>query len=229
MKKPYLKELKKIGNITVWIVDGMYVRDKMNAEFTNFGQHYRFRIIPTNEFWLDKEYTSGEEDFFIHHLLVEWKLMRKGMSYTRAIGYADMSERAERNRSGLMKKLKSKKLTEENLKHLHKKKFATYKNGITVWIVRAEMVRDLCFLDFTEGGHDYVYSFVPKKEIWLDDDLSEKERLLVLLHELHERRLMATGMDYHHAHASSIHIELESRHKPSVLQKNLKAEIALNE
>lgn len=228
MKKPYLKELAKIGRITVWMVDGEFVRNNLNEEFTNAGQHYRFSIIPTNEFWLDKEYTPGEETFFTHHLLIEWRLMRKGLPYLHALAYADRSERSERMKSGIMKKFKSKKITPEVIKRIHKKKLATYQNGLVVWLVRGELVRDLCYNDYTEGGHDFVYGFVPKKEVWIDDDLSEEERQFVLLHEVHERRLMADGMDYHHAHASSSAMELHTRHRPSTLTKRLKAEIDLN-
>lgn len=228
MKKPYLKLFRKIGKISVWIVDGMFVRNKLNSEFTNCGQHYRFPVIPTNEFWLDKEYAPGEEDFYVHHLLVEWRLMRGGMDYVHALSYADRSERAERRKSKVMKKLRYKTLTPENLKRVHKKKLATYSNGLIVWLVRGELVRDLCFNDYTEGGHDFVYPFVPKQEVWIDDDLGEQERAFVLLHEVHERRLMATGMDYHHAHASASRMELGCRHRPATLAKRLEQEIALN-
>ncbi len=225
---PYLKQLEKIGRITVWEVDGTWVRGHLNNEFTNFGQHYRFSMIPTNEFWLDKEYAPGEEVYFIHHLMVEWRLMRAGACYNHAIAYADRSERAERRKSQVMKKFRSKRLTPEVMKKIHKKKLKTLKNGLVVWLVRGELVRDYCYNDYTEGGHDKVYAFVPKDEVWIDDDLEETEREIVLLHEIHERRLMAEGMDYHHAHASAGRIEVPVRHRPSTLQKKLEQEIAMH-
>lgn len=228
MKKPYVKELERIGKIHIFIVDGEYVRNHLNSEFTNAGEHYRFSMIPTNEFWLDQEFSSSEEKFYTHHLLVEWRLMRRGISYERALAYADRSERAERRKSGVMKAFRSKRLTPEVMKHIHKKKLAKYANGLVVWLVRGELVRDFCFDDYTEGGHDKVYTFVPKDEVWIDDDLNEEERAFVLLHEVHERRLMAGGMDYHHAHASASRMELSVRHRPSGLEKRLEEEILLN-
>jgi hypothetical protein len=57
------------------------VRENLDEEFTNFGQHYRFHFIPINEFWLDQQHAPGEEQFFIDHLLVEYRLMRYGMDY----------------------------------------------------------------------------------------------------------------------------------------------------
>ena len=48
-------------------------------------------------------------------------------------------------------------------------------------------MRSVFDIDFTAGGHDYVYEFVPENEVWIDDDIEEQERGYVLLHELHER------------------------------------------
>lgn len=228
MKKPYLKKLRTVGKITVWIVDGEYVRDRLSEEFTNFAQHYRFRFIPTNEFWIDKEYDPGEEDFFIHHLLVEWWLARQGMDYEKALGYADRSERAERRKSCPVC-LKHTRGNAALLKRIHKKRLAIYRNGLEVWLVRGELVRDFYFTDYSEGGHDKVYAFVPKGEIWIDDDLSPHERRFVLLHEVHERRLMADGWEYLSAHRSASEIEYACRHHPALFPKKLREEIRLNE
>ncbi len=52
---PYIKKVGERGKIFIWIVDGTYVRTHLDEEFTNFGQHYRFKCIPKDEFWLDKE------------------------------------------------------------------------------------------------------------------------------------------------------------------------------
>ncbi len=72
-------------------------------------------------------------------------------------------------------------------------------------------MRDLFYVDFTEGGHEFVYDFVPKGEVWIDNDLGPAERAFVILHELHERNLMAKGMHYDSAHLSSSIIEYKCR------------------
>ena len=79
-------------------------------------------------------------------------------------------------------------------------------------------------IDFTEGGHDYVYEFVPENEVWIDDDIAEKERGYVLLHELHERNRMARGWLYNKAHAESSRLEYRCRHHPEELHEALAAE-----
>lgn len=48
LKLPYLEKVDKRGNLEVWIVDGSYIRSHIDAEFTNFGQHYSFPFIPKN-------------------------------------------------------------------------------------------------------------------------------------------------------------------------------------
>lgn len=40
-----LKKIGQRGRISIWIVDGSYVRTNIDEEFTNFGQHYRFTYI----------------------------------------------------------------------------------------------------------------------------------------------------------------------------------------
>ena len=53
-KKPYIKKYEEIAGFQVWIVDGDYIRNNLDIEFTNYGQHYRFKIIPKMNFGLIK-------------------------------------------------------------------------------------------------------------------------------------------------------------------------------
>src|SRR3989344_4079706 len=95
----YIRELEEVEGFKVWEVDGKYVRDNLDREFTNFGQHYRFKFIPKNEFWIDHESHPGETKFFIDHMVVEWQLMDEGKTYDYAIGVADRRELIERKKS----------------------------------------------------------------------------------------------------------------------------------
>lgn len=228
-EKPYLKKLETLDDIVVWEVDGEYIRDNINREFTNFGQHYRFTFIPTHEFWLDKEHAPNEKKFFIDHLLVEWHLMREGMSYDNAIGKADEKEQNERSKCSFILKAEQEidSLFNEVPPEIYVKDLVTPGN-IEVKIINGDAVRDIYFIDFTEGGHHFVYDWVPLKEVWIDDDLSAGEREFVLLHELHERYLMAKGDDYDTAHRSSSLIEYTCRRDPKKLKKCLQDEIEKN-
>jgi hypothetical protein len=227
MKKPYIKKADEIGPLTVWIVDGQYVRTNIDEEFTNFGQHYCFRFIPVHEFWIDREHGLGEEQFFIDHLLVEHRLMAGGMVYDKALERADAVERKERRKTDLIRKI-SRLPKKEIVDKIHKRLLRKYSGAVKVWLVKGELVRSLYFIDFTEGGHDQVYHFVPKSEVWLDDDIGPGERKFVLLHELHERHLMSLGWPYFKAHRSASRIEYHCRAHPEELEADLQMEAEKN-
>jgi hypothetical protein len=229
VKKPYEKKIQTVGGFDVWAVDGKYIREKVDEEFTNFGQHFRFRFIPTHEFWIDREHAPGEEHFFVDHLLVENRLMAGGMIYDRAIEKADRAEQKERRKVDFIKKgRKSGRAKAAILAKVHKRLLKSYSRYLSVWVANGQIVRDEFFIDYTEGGHDRVYKFIPPREVWLDDDLEPRERKYVLLHEVHERFLMTQGEKYFQAHRSASNIEYHCRRHPKELNKRLAEELAKN-
>jgi len=224
LKPPYLEMIDQRGKIQVWIVDGVYVRTRIDEEFTNFGQHFAFPFIPENEFWIDREAEHDEHKFFIEHLLVEHRLMAKGVKYDDALVMADRAERRERRLAGDLKHLTrgGRKLPDGH--DVHERLWKKLESGLSVWIVNGRLVRSVFDIDFTEGGHDYVYEFVPGNEVWIDDAIMEMERPYVLLHELHERNRMAGGWPYHKAHDESSRLEYHCRHHSDELHDALAAE-----
>jgi hypothetical protein len=223
-KAPYITHIDQRGELSIWVVDGSYVRGHIDEEFTNFGQHYRYSYIPKNEFWLDQEAEHDERMFFIEHLLVEHRLMEQGKPYAEALVEADKHERTERRRAGDMRKVTSNGNSLPNGAEMHEAIWKALESGITVWIVNGRLVRSTFDIDYTEGGHDKVYEFVPTNEVWIDDAIVEQERGYVLLHELHERNQMSKGMPYSEAHAESSKIEFRCRHHPDELHDALAAE-----
>lgn len=230
LDKPYLRKIETIEDFEVWEIDGKYIRDNIDVEFTNFGQHFRFKFIPVSEFWIDKEFGSDEAKYFVDHMIMEWSLMKEGKSYSYAAGVANKVEMKERKKSGKMKKAEKelRTLGEEIVpKKIYKERLIE-NGGVAAWIVDGELVRDLYYIEFTEGGHHFVYDFIPYNEVWLDDDLNPKERHYVLLHELRERYLMHSGLTYSHAHHSSSIIEYKCRSNPTELKRRLVEEMEKN-
>ena len=223
-KPPYLEEAEKRGDLQVWIVDGSYVRGHIDEEFTNFGQHYRYPYIPADELWIDREAEDDERRFFVDHLLVEHRLMSQGMAYEKAVEAADREERKERRRAGDVRKLTRHGRKLPDGKDVHERLWKKLENGVSVWIVSGRLVRSAFDIDFTAGGHDHVYEFVPANEVWIDGDIGQSERGYVLLHELHERNRMADGAPYSKAHAESSRLEYHCRHHPDELHDALAAE-----
>ena len=91
---PYLEKIDERGNLKVWVVDGSYIRSHIDEEFTNFGQHYSFPYIPKDELWIEKETKDDERWFFTDHLLVEHRLMTKGVPYNKALEEAVLATAA---------------------------------------------------------------------------------------------------------------------------------------
>jgi hypothetical protein len=241
VKKPYIKKYGEISNFKVWIVDGNYIRNNINIEFTNCGQNLDFDFIPKDELWLDKEANSGEEKYFIDSMIIIHRLYREGINMKKAIRITNKIEKRERSRSTLMQSMikfkGNKKLLIEKIKIKQIEKYSN--DNVKAWIVNGELVRDFFYLDFTEGGHGYVYNFIPKDEVWIDDDISSKELKFVLLHELHERNLMSKGWCYDidteknlkmgyikkGAHPDSSRIELYCRLNPGETDKMIMEEL----
>ncbi len=219
---PYVKRLRKIGPIVVWRVDGSYIRTRIDEEFSDYGHHYTYDYIPKDEFWIDQN-TSEEDAFFIRHMLTEYRLRENGVSDDQARDRADQVESEMRKRSGDVRAVRGENGLADPEK-VHRRLLKKLEGPITVWIVEGRRVRSVFDQDFTEGGHEHVYEYVPANEVWIDDQVSDAERPYVVLHELHERGLMEKGMDYDRAHAESSKLEKHMRHHPEDLHTALSNE-----
>lgn len=203
MPQPYIKKLQTYRKINIWQVDGNYIRNKIDVNFNNSGHHYSFKFIPENEIWIDKDFSCrGDEDLLAQQSIIERKLMKHGMEYTKATVQAG-------NKLKKIRKELNKIPIKDVYNHVHVKLLKKYSiNGIKVWVINGRLVRDTFYLYYTEGGHHYVYDFVPLNEVWLDDSLNPKEYGYVLFHELIERNLMKYNkMTYNHAHDVAIRYE----------------------
>jgi hypothetical protein len=95
---------------------------------------------------------------------------------------------------------------------------------ITVYQVNGFYVRNNIFLDYTQGGNDQKYTWIPAGEIWLDK-ANRIEFSFIALHELTERRLMAGGMIYEQAHDQANVAEKQTRVNPESAMDLIKAEL----
>ncbi|MBI4116480.1 hypothetical protein HY449_01930 [Candidatus Pacearchaeota archaeon] len=246
MKKPYIKKIAEIAGFKIWYVNGYWIRKNLDPAFTNFGGHRHFEFIPKDELWIDKENGRTEAHYFIENFLAIQRELKKGETYPEAVETANKIEIRERNRSKFLKKIRKIKVKEKILKKIYKKPlFGKYTKNLKIKIVRGNLVRSLFYLDFTGGGHDKIYSFIPEDEIWIDDDVYKKERALVLIHELHERALMSKGWPYastgqkvftrkkqtekRSAHFAAEGLEYWCRNHPKSIKRILLREIRENE
>jgi hypothetical protein len=220
---PYIRKLRQRGRVAVWLVDGAYVRTHQDIEFDNYAQHTDFDFIPPNEFWIDQEAHPDETAFYIERLAVERRLRRRGVAEAAAVARAEAAEKALREQAGDLKRARpSGRLPDP--RQAHRRLWKRLGSGVSVWIVDGRRVRSVFDIDFTAGGHDHVYEFIPDNEVWIDDDMSDAERGYALVHELHERNKMKQGWTYARAHASANRVELRCRKHPNNLHDALSTE-----
>jgi hypothetical protein len=218
---PYIKRIDERGGMEIWLVDGEYIRGHINEEFTNFAAHSQFKFIPENELWVDQAANTDDQAFYIDNMLTMHRLLAKGESYNDALKGAEAEERRERRRAGDVSRVTAGGGVLPQGKDVHVELWKKLQDGVSVWIVDGRLVRSVFDIEFTEGGHDHVYEFVPQGEVWIDNALEEAERPYVLVHELHERNLMAQGWTYNRAHASSSRLEYRCRQHPDELHDAL--------
>jgi len=196
------KLLDNFGNIKIYEVDGEDIRTNLEPNFNNFACNVDFDIIPEDELWLDVEMDPGEVKFYITRMLAKKRMVDIGYDKDDADDISNFIELSERQKSNKYKEYKNGNITKE----LKLKVLSNYKD-VTIYLVDGELVRDFFYEDFTEGGHHFVYPWIPEKEVWVDDDLKEEEIPAVVFHELFERLMMVDGETYDKAHIEALRFE----------------------
>lgn len=74
-----------------------------------------------------------------------------------------------------------------------------HRDNVTIWLVDGEQIRDR-YVDFTMGGSDARYRFIPRGQVWIEVKLSLRDREATIRHELTERKCMLRGAGYDRAH-----------------------------
>lgn len=96
---------------------------------------------------------------------------------------------------------------------LLKKQYIRTEDGMKIFLIEGDYFRDHLDIDFTVGGHHWVYPFIPTDEVWIDDAYSDEPREVefFIAHELLEIKHMKRGMKYLDAHALANMMEKELR------------------
>lgn len=93
--------------------------------------------------------------------------------------------------------------------------FKELSDGRRVYFVDGTWIRDNLDISFTMGSHGEVDSYVPEGELWVDWNLSEKDKNALVFHESLENSLMKyLDMNYEDAH--EICNDLEKRLRKSL-------------
>lgn len=202
------------GKYKVFIVDGQAIR-KLNLtdhEFTDSAIHATFpKLIPDKEIWIDDVIKPNERFILISNLLSLYKYLSKE-SLDKAYDKALKKEKSMREKVDNVR-LHPEKTNERASPKVYKSLYGKI-GDVKIWLVDGEYVRDKYKTDYTEGGHDYVYKWIPHNEIWIESTMHKSEMPLIVLHEFVERTLMKTkGIEYDKAHTIASKVEFAKEDK----------------
>jgi hypothetical protein len=85
-------------------------------------------------------------------------------------------------------------------------------HGLKIALVDGTHIRNTYDSDFSQGGNGHAYDFVPRDEIWIDEEIDRSEWPFIAFHECQEVEFMKRGLSYDEAHDRAKHIEDLFRH-----------------
>ena len=214
LKKTYVTTLR---GYRVCTVDAFGVRSltRHDEEFTNFAIHTDFpSLIPAGEIWIDERLFEAEGLFCLVDAMVHLKKLEEGVPEDEAYRAGVKAERLLREQvTGV--KFRGGKPHKRTPPEVYIGTYATLddpKGPVEARLVDGNLVRSLYRTDYVEGGHGYVYPWVPKGQIWLEQGVADRELPFVLAHEYTELRLMRDdGLEYDPAHAIAAKVEFALR------------------
>jgi hypothetical protein len=207
---------------TVYAVNGLTVRNvaKPDEEFGNFATRDEFPdLIPEGEIWISQKLTEKEGMFFIANALIQLKRQATGASADKAYEDGLEVERLLRKKLNGVE-FRDGKPHKQVPAAVYLEPYITLpdpQGPVEVWLVDGNLVRSYYKTDYTEGGHGYVYPWVPKPQIWVEDGVDHREIPYIAAHEYLERRLMRdAGMEYDPAHEVCSTVEFDLRKNDQV-------------
>jgi hypothetical protein len=204
---------KSVNEYTLYTVNAESIRNSnlLYEDFTNFATWLDFEsLVPHDEIWFDEANEEDENKFFIENALKQLYLVSIGYTKKEAYDRAVQFEKSLREKFDNVR-FNPEKVNKKTKREIYKEKIGEL-NGITIFVVDGHLVRDIYDTDFVEGGHGYVYSWIPNDEIWIDNDLKQDEIKFVLIHEYIELIYMRDyGIEYNKAHELASEYEFKTR------------------
>jgi hypothetical protein len=201
---------------TVYAVNGYSVRNvaEPDEEFGNFATANEFpNLIPSGEIWISEKLAAREGVYFIANALTRLARQDAGATEKAYDDGLEVERMLREQITGIT--FRNGKPHERVPDDIYLEEYITLpdpKGPVVVWRVDGNLVRSYYKTDYTEGGHGYVYRWVPKPEIWIEDGVDIREVPFIIAHEYLERRLMRDhAMAYDPAHEVAATAEFDLR------------------
>jgi hypothetical protein len=205
------------ADYTVYSVNALAVRNaaQPDEEFGNFATADEFPdLIPKGEIWISEKIAAKEGVFFIANALTQLKRQADGAAPDEAYEEALEVEQLLREKLNGVE-YRDGKPHRQVPEEIYLGPYVTLpdpQGPVEVWLVDGNLVRSHYKTDYTEGGHGYVYPWVPRPEIWVEDGVDHRELPYITAHEYLERRLMRdAGLEYDPAHEVCSTVEFDLR------------------
>ncbi|MFO0927280.1 MAG: hypothetical protein U0736_09600 [Gemmataceae bacterium] len=217
--QPALRKRRAFDHAEVrfYAVNSYAVRDatRVDEEFGNFGTHAEFPdLVPDGEVWISEKLVPREGPFFLANALTRFRQTAAGRSEEPAYQAGIDVERVLRERINGVE-FRDGKPHRKVPEAIYLKQYLTLNDPqgpVEVWLVDGNLVRSYYKTDYTQGGHAYVYPWIPRGQIWVETGVDRREVPFVICHEYTERRLMRDArLDYDTAHPICSRMEYDLR------------------
>ncbi len=188
-----LLEKKKQQKMKLKVVNGGELRNTTDVDFSMIGDRDIYPYIPKGEVWLDQCFIREKESIVMSFTMKKHLMRIHGYEAAKKIMREALGADAPKPVGSVRRQLISKD------------------KKISIYLVSGAKVREQHDPSFCFGGHGYVYSYIPKKEIWIDDAVEKTERKYVMIHEQEEYERMKRGMSYDSAHDYANAVEKHAR------------------
>jgi len=224
------KLIGKWGNYTAYLVDDEVVRKKTDSkEFRRYGLNtgkkgvpsVNFKFIPEKEIWIAKSAKIQERHCLIGTALSYIRGIERRFSSDIAYEIAVSCEKSIKEKDTLNKAQLKKNSSFKNPFHIdvpekvYYRIYTTVKDNyevVKIYLVNREIVRNLYNSRFAEGGHGYVYEWIPKDEVWIDNLMKPKEIPIMILYEYVERAIIKyKNIPYDKAQIAASKVEFDLR------------------
>jgi hypothetical protein len=197
-------------------VSAFAVRDvaKPDEEFGNFATRDEFPdLVPEHEIWISEKLAPKEGIFFIANALTQFARRARGAKDKAYDDGLEVERFLRCKINGL--EFRDGKPHKQVPGALYLEEYFSLADPlgpVKVLIIDGNLARSYYKTDYTEGGHGYVYPWVPKPEIWIEHGVDRREVPYIVCHEYLERRLMRDqGIDYDTAHEICATVEFDLR------------------
>lgn len=204
------------ADCVVYTVNGYAVRNasKADEEFGNFACHDEFPdAVGTREVWVSEKLAPREGVFFAANALTYLARVAAGDPNAAYRAGADAERVLREAVTGVaFRDGKPHKRVPDELYLAEYLTLDDPKGAVSVRLIDGNLARSYYKTDYTQGGHGYVYPWVPRQQIWVEDGADRRELPFIVCHEYLERRLMRdAGLEYDRAHEVASALEYDLR------------------